>query len=411
MFKNYIKLAFKVLLRRKMFTFINLFGISFSLTILLAATTVYTLMIVSNPIQKSLYRTLILNQVNFSDKEKGSYSSGPAMPYFIEKTIRPLQNEVARISFCSARCDQLTTYLNNERVDIDVRNTDENYWKIFSFQFLEGHPYNAPDIQNGEQVLVICNSLKLRIFGEASAVGKTLVLNNQRYRVVGVVNDIPALYLSAYSQVWLPYNYASYVRQVKDKEYNSWMYQVLVEAKSRKDFENIRKHFKNEISKQTPPEHYKQIEASLESSFQFTFKAFNNRNRGQFLIIAFVLLFSLIPLLNLTNLTISRIFERSSEIGVRKAFGSTKPQMALQFVYENVIVTLIGGIIGFLGAWALLRVIDASNLIHLGNVNFSLRVYSYGLIVILIFGIISGVYPALKMSKLQIVNCLKGGIQ
>lgn len=189
------------------------------------------------------------------------------------------------------------------------------------------------------------------------------------------------------------------------------MYLVQIETKSRGSFDAVRKHFNQEVVKLTPPERFNQTEAELESSSQFVFKSLNDRNQWQTILIVFILLFSLLPLLNLTNLTVSRIFERSSEIGVRKAFGATKRQMAMQFVYENVLITCLGGIFGFIGAWLLLKGIDASGLIQLGNVNFSFRVFAYGFLVILVFGIISGFYPALKMSKLQIVNSLKGGNQ
>ena len=411
MFKNYIKLTFKVLMRRKMFTFINLFGISFTLTILLAATSIYTLMIVANPIQPNLSKTLIINEVQFSDKERGSYSSGPAMPYFIEQTVRPLEDEAEIISICSRGSGTVTIYLGDKRLDINMKDTDENFWKMFSFKFLEGRPYDKQEIINNPQVVVICKSIKESIFGTSPAVGKFLNINNKNYKVLGVVDDVPAIYLSAFSQVWMPYNYVSYTTQVKEKDYNSWSYQVLVQAKSRSDFEMLRKNFKNEVLKVKPPDNMKEAESKLESSFEFTFKSYRDRSKSQFMLIAFAILFSFIPLLNLTNLTVSRIYERASEIGVRKAFGATKPNMAVQFVYENIVVTVMGGLFGFIGAWALLKGIDASGLMNLGDVDFSLRVYFYGFVVILFFGVISGLYPALKMSKLQIVTCLKGGVK
>lgn len=411
MFRNYIKLTFKVLKRRKMFTFINLFGISFTLTILLAATTIYTLMVVANPIQKKLSRTLVMNQVSFSDKKRGSTSSGSAMPYFIEQAIRPLEKETELISICSRGNLPVTIYLNDKRLDIDTKETDENFWKLYSFRFLEGRPYDKQDIVSNPQVIVLCKTIKENIFGKAPALGKTLRINNKNYKVVGVVDDVPSIYLSSYSQLWLPYNYAAYVREVGEKKYNSWSYQVIVLAKSSSDFESLRKHFKQQLSKVKPMDNLNEVEARLESSFEFVFKSYSDRSKGQFMLIAFAILFSFIPLLNLTNLTVSRIYERASEIGVRKAFGATKPNMAMQFVYENIVITLIGGVLGFIGAWLLLKGIDASDLIRIGEISFSLRVYLYGLVVILIFGVISGFYPAMKMSRLQIVNCLKGGDQ
>src|SRR5205823_11383630 len=60
----------------------------------------------------------------------------------------------------------------------------------------------------------------------------------------------------------------------------------------------------------------------------------------------FIFLFMLLPTINLVNINISRIMERSSEIGVRKAFGASSGKLVMQFVFENIILTLLGGIIG-----------------------------------------------------------------
>jgi putative ABC transport system permease protein len=306
-------------------------------------------------------------------------------------------------------CMPVTTYLNDSRIDIDTKETDENFWKMNTFKFLEGHPYNLQDIKDNPQSLIICKSLKERIFGNEPAVGKSLVLTNVKYKIMGVVEDVSSIYMFAYSQVWFPYNFQSFQDQLRNKNFNIWTYQVAVEMKSKSNFNAARNQFKQEISKLPVPDHFKIIEADLESSSEMVYKTIGDRGPGVPLIIGFILLFSLIPLLNLTNLTVSRIFERSSEIGVRKAFGATKHQMAIQFVYENIFITLIGGILGFLGAWFLIKGLDASGLIQVGQVNFSLLVFSFGITVILIFGVVSGFYPALKMSKLQIVDSLKGG--
>lgn len=409
MFKNYLKLAFKVLMRRKMFTFINLFGIFFTLTILLAATAVYTSLVVSNPVEKQLSKTLFIKQVKFRNPEKSSMSAGPPMPYFIESCVKPLKKAVL-ISIKSARNGEtVTTYIRNERLDIETQVTDENFWKILSFKFLEGRPYTKEEIEQGQKVAVICQSLRFIYFGKESAIGKSITLNNETYKIVGVVADVPKLYNAAYSQLWKPYKYATYMSEVNKKEYQSWAYEVIILAKDKNDFESLRTQFSQLITKIKPPDNFKIIEADLETSFQTVFGQFIKNPKDGILLLAVIILFLMLPILNLSNLTVSRIFERSSEIGVRKAFGSTKKQLAFQFVFENCLITLLGGIFGFIGAWLLLKSLNASGLISLGTVTFSFLIFMNGVIVILLFGLASGLYPALKMSRLQIVETMKGG--
>ena len=404
MFKNYLKIALKVLLRRKMFTFINLFGIGFSLSIFLAATTVFTLIMVSNPVQKNLSKTLFLKKVKFCT-ETGE-TSGLAAPYLIETCAKKLPN-AKFVSFCTNGFPA-TIYINNNRIDIDQKDTDENYWKIFSYHFVEGCPYSLDEIKSGIPIVVICKSLKERIFGNTSAAGKSIRFNNKNYKISGVVNDVPPLYSAAYAQVWMPYDYAGDAKEIKEHFYFSFRYTAIIEFASSSDFEKAQIEFKNRIAKMKPPKDFKYVEAHLETTSEMIIKTINDNYNGT-LFIAIALLISMLPVLNLTSLTISRIFERSSEIGVRKAFGATQKQLALQFVYENTVVTVIGGCFGFIGAWLLLKAIDASGLIQMGKPDFSPRVFLYGFAVILLFSIISGFFPAKKMSKLQITESLKGG--
>ncbi|NJK94071.1 MAG: FtsX-like permease family protein [Bacteroidales bacterium] len=193
----------------------------------------------------------------------------------------------------------------------------------------------------------------------------------------------------------------------------------MIIAKSKNDFDVIQMQLAQNLDRITPKDVFK-IHGKLKTPFQTNFGMFYDDNlfsnkseriQKQVLIIFMISLFLMLPLLNLTSLTVSRIFERSSEIGVRKSFGATKHMMIWQFVYENIIVCLLGGVLGFCGAWLLLKGINAAGLMQIGAISFSYRILFYGLIVILAFGFLSGFYPAWKMSKLQITEALKGGNQ
>jgi putative ABC transport system permease protein len=116
----------------------------------------------------------------------------------------------------------------------------------------------------------------------------------------------------------------------------------------------------------------------------------------------------ILPTVNLININVSRILERASEIGVRKAFGASSWTLVGQFIVENVMLTMIGGVIGFLGSIFVLRAISASGLIPYAEFNLNYRIFIYGLLLALFFGLFSGVYPAWKMSRLNPVQALKG---
>jgi putative ABC transport system permease protein len=126
------------------------------------------------------------------------------------------------------------------------------------------------------------------------------------------------------------------------------------------------------------------------------------------LLIGAMLVFMLLPALNLVNLNSGRILERSSEIGVRKAFGATSGQLVAQLIVENILLCLLGGVIGMLCAKAVLLWLEGSGLIPYLKVSMDFAVLGYGLALTLVFGLLSGILPAWKMSRLDPVHALKG---
>lgn len=118
--------------------------------------------------------------------------------------------------------------------------------------------------------------------------------------------------------------------------------------------------------------------------------------------------FILIPTLNLVNLNLSRMLERAGEIGVRKSFGASSGQILMQFLFENVVITLLGGLIGLVLAWGLIYLINSSGALPTTTLAFSWRVFGFSFALALAFGLLSGLLPAWRMSKLQIVSGLRG---
>jgi putative ABC transport system permease protein len=122
-----------------------------------------------------------------------------------------------------------------------------------------------------------------------------------------------------------------------------------------------------------------------------------------------MLAFMALPAINLVNINLSRIYERSGEIGVRKAFGAANSDLVVQFVIENVVLCLIGGLIGLAVAFAVLYLATLFPLTHFVTFQLNWRIFLSALALATFFGILSGVWPAWKMARLHPVNALKGG--
>jgi putative ABC transport system permease protein len=125
-------------------------------------------------------------------------------------------------------------------------------------------------------------------------------------------------------------------------------------------------------------------------------------------VIGFMLLFMLFPAINLVNLNVTRIMERASEIGVRKAFGASSLTLVGQFLTENIILTLSGGVLAWVLSWTALWIVTGTDLVPYGEFRPSLVFFGQCLLICLVFGVVSGVYPAYRMSRMQPVEALRG---
>jgi len=114
-----------------------------------------------------------------------------------------------------------------------------------------------------------------------------------------------------------------------------------------------------------------------------------------------------LPIVNLVNLNVSRIMERASEIGIRKAFGAPIRSLLWQFIIENIFVTFIGGAIALLLTVGIISLINSSGWIAYADLTVNVNVFIVSLLLCLVFGVLSGVLPAMRMSKLPIVEALK----
>ena len=415
MLKNYIKIAFKVLLRRKFFTFISLFGISFTLIVLMVATSMLDHVLGKQAPETKLDRTLGVFQMAMkSPNEEGTWS-GTVGYGFLDRYVRTLSN-VEMVSIFSDPT-MVNSFKSGEKIQSFLKRTDGEFWQVFQFDFLEGGPYSADDDRNANFVAVINDATRKKFFGNESAIGKTIEADGQNFRVVGVISNVPLTREIPFSDIWVP------ISTTKDTNYRKQLmgdFSAVILAHSANDFPAIKSEFQSRLStvEFPDPKKFNHMVGFAETYLENKARAFNgpdqDRKPGQPIkliaaIVIIMILFMLLPTVNLININMSRILERASEIGVRKAFGASSATLVGQFVTENVLITLAGGVLGFIGSMIVLQVISSSQLIPYAQFHLNYRIFLYGLAIAIFFGLFSGVYPAWRMSRLNPVQALKGG--
>lgn len=409
MLKNYFKIAIAVLKRKKFFTFISLFGISFTLAVLMIITAfVDHVTGVSYPepnADRSLY---LLTSSYSSTKNHNQMNTSPSYD-FLNRYVKTLKTpELVSIS---SYARPVSSFLNNKKYNFKLMNTDSEFWSITSFNFTEGKPFSDQQIKNSENVIVITEDARKTYFGDQPAVGKTFTTDGVNYKVIGVVKSVAITKLFTSADAYAPYTSPKSGYDVKGVQGS---YKAIVMAKKRSDFNIIDAEYQ-QVVKKIPfnDTRFDKLSSHLDTFLECIIRPGlgNNSDSGigklYMIICILIFIFLLLPTVNLVNINISRILERSSEIGVRKSFGAARFTLVIQFIVENLILTLIGGAIGlgftFLAIWY----INASGWIPAIDLSINFTVLKYGLLLCIFFGILSGVYPAFKMSKLQIIKSLK----
>lgn len=440
MFTNYFKLAIKVLGRHKFFTFISLFGISFTLMILMLVTAFLDNQLGSHEPMTKRDRMVFLSQVSMKKIETdtimnidSTIKNGVAVfdtAYDFSPNTASTSTSDAGFAFLNEYCRNVegsetqAFFSPGSSFDIFIKNkkltfigiyADANLWKILDFTFLEGKPFGETEVKNQALSLVISKKAATEYFGESqSYLGKMVTLEGKNFKVIGVVKTMQGPQ-GFNADVIMPYTNMN-ASELENENGFQGRFQAIFLAKTKKDKKIIQAEMKKKATQITMPnpDDYNVLELNA-WTFQegyakrlfYDEDATKSLKKVFWIIVSLLLLFVLLPTLNLINLNISRIMERSSEIGVRKAFGASSGNILVQFIFENVILTIIGGVIGFILAFFLIYTINSSQ--ALGNVvlQFNGVVFIYSLLICLIFGVLSGIIPAYRMSKMQISEALK----
>lgn len=448
MIKNYILTAFKIFQRRKFFTFASLFAISFTLVVLMVTVSLLENMFGPMPPESRANRILGVFKIQLRDNKGTRDYEGPPDIKIIDQYVRGMPG-VEKVAVLDSGDSTKVVLQSGEKIKLRVKRTDAVFWEIMDFTFIEGHPYTEDDCKKNNFVAVINETIRNKIFGKRPALGKWIDIDSEKFRVVGVVKDVSSFRQIPFSEIWRPI--------VTQKQLAPPGYALLL-AGSASDIPAIKAEFQSRLKERELPNpgvisffnseniHWKHITSRAETFFEmkteglrsgslysrlqgfFNMKGFahisfnenpsdkpdiENYRPGSWvtILITTMFLFMLLPTINLANMNISRIMERGSEIGVRKAFGASSWILVGQFVTENVILTLVGGLLGFIFTLSVLHAITLSGWVPYGDFRINFRIFLYALSLTLCLGLISGVYPAWKMSRLHPVTALRGTME
>lgn len=317
-----------------------------------------------------------------------------------------------------------------EQFRITTRFVNTGFWKVFSFHFLQGQPFTEADLQSGIRTAVISESFARRLFGTTEAVGKFVTANYRQYRVCGVVKDVPQVADNTFASMWIPYTACdTYKTEVPVERTGSLgrfrSYLLVAPGTSLSEVKaevqaNVRRY------SQTLQDAEFTVMGQPDSYWQSLFRSYSSEPPEyvkSFLIYGGVfLILLLVPAVNLSGMTDSRMERRLAEMGVRRAFGAPVGTLMRQIVVENFLFTLLGGGIGLVFSYWLLH-LSRKWIMQMGSFSVSqfpegaegifdfsmlvnYRVFGITLLICLLLNLLSALIPAWRASHRQIVYSL-----
>ena len=290
--------------------------------------------------------------------------------------------------------------------DVKIIPVSHEFIDIQGLEFEEGRFYNESEANSGATVIVLGNEVAKSLFGDFDAIGKNVRLYGKRFTVIGVMKKEGSGLFgdSNDTAAYIPVNF---VRQLYGDNNTSLTNVIIFKPEKGVDMEA----YKGELSQKLRS--YRGLKAGeIDNFFINVFSGFTDLIDvilGQMNVVGWIISgFSLlVGGFGIANIMFVSVKERTNLIGIQKSLGAKNRFIMFQFLFEAIILSVIGGIIGLLLVWiislVLTKVLDFEFVLGLGNI-----VLGTGLAAVI--GLISGILPAIAASKLDPVEAIRTGM-
>ena len=430
MYKVYLKQAMQMLRQNKFFSIIYITGTGLAITMVMILAILYYFRTGNIAPEINRDRMLVIQHGKILNKTEGQGNGSSRLSYpTIKECFFSMQTPeaVTAILPIGEQTEFIQTPGSDEVYNGLVMGTDVAFWKIFQFRFLAGKPYTEEEFTSGIRKAVVSESLARRLFNTSDATGKTFLLNFEEYQFSGVVEDVPSIAQFCYAEMWIPFtNRPSQIQGSKWCDFILGHMQLYILAKKPGDFDAIRREAEENCrrySANIPQYNFvlnEQPDTVLRAWLRTDSFASPKFMKLFIQIFSVIFLLLLVPSINLTGMTASRMKKRMEELGIRKAFGAQNRTLLLQILYENLLLTLLGGLIGLLISYGLIFMLkgwllgnydwDGSSLTASIDLSPGMlinpAIFGYTLIFCLILNLMSALVPAWRALRRPIVDAL-----
>ncbi|MDR1004965.1 MAG: ABC transporter permease [Prevotellaceae bacterium] len=355
----YLKQAWILIKQQRLFTGIYVLGTGLSIALVMTVFIIFYVKFAPIYPEYNRNRTLVVKSVKVTMEDPKSTNLWCGT---VSDRIAGMMADLPHLEAVTATATDwqpkfITLPDGIEQLETKVRYADAGFWQVFTFRFLYGKPFTQADIDARRPELVIPQSLSERLFATADAVGREVQMDGMAYRVCGVVADASSATPASSGDVWMPASFNSSATSVYSDNHEVRLlgdWSIYLTAAAAADKEALKEEVRDLFRK------YNQNDEHFVSDFSgqpddywastFRFDACNapdlTNTIGTFALLFLALL--IIPGMNLSGMVASRMDNRIAEMGIRKTYGATRGNLISQVLWENLLLTCLGGLLGLL---------------------------------------------------------------
>lgn len=429
MISNYLKIAWRNLMKNKVFSFINVFGLSIGLTCCMLITLYINHETSYDSYHKNIGNLYQLGTTFVKDGKNDKTPNTPAPMAFAMKQEFPEIEETARIMALFADDKTLIQYREEHAPLISFYETkgyiaDSTFFRLFTYNFIEGNPATC---LNEPGTVVLSEEIARKLFGTKPALNKVIHVSSTtngdtNFVVTGVFKPIqkPSQIHASFFLSIKGGDMEQFINRQTDMVSNNMFY-TFFQLKPGASARNLEAKFPAFVDKyigeglKKAGFYKKQFLISVRDMHLHSGMSTDISAAGSvtyLYILASIAVFTLlIACINFMNLSTARSSKRAAEVGVRKVLGAEKNSLVRQFLGESILMSLIAFVLALVFTQLLLPSFGS---ISGKDLSFSVR--HHGLLLIAFFGLaiitglLAGSYPAFYLSSFRPVKVLKGRI-
>ena len=424
----YLKQAWNLMKQNRLFTSIYIAATGLSIALVMTLFIIFYVKFA--PIYPEYNRNSILTistSMRVDKNNEGNWSCNSGVSYyFVSEYLQKLKHAEAVATVETNNGTTLASKVGDKKaVKTFLRYVNADFWQVFTFQFLAGRGFSPEEQEAVQPVVVLSESFARRIFAHSTPLGEKVFFNGKEFTVIGVVKDPSNATPYATADAWTPitHNASSFI----NKEHMGFMggIHAFMLASDKKE---LRREVLDMIDRYNQQDSVYRHEffGQPDDYWMSTFRTGNNDEYGfsfwslmkNYIFILIALIF--IPALNLSGMISNRMDSRMSELGVRRAYGASSREIIRQVLWENLLLTATGSLLGL--ALSYLIILTTSDwILHLFdgvvtgsgseiNVTFEMLfnpiVFGSALLFCVLLNLISALIPTVWALKHSIINSI-----